>query len=51
MAHNVGLDGSVLHTSIFIVVDGAKIVRETRVSSDPEAIIPRPRCSGSIHSF
>ena len=40
MAHYVGLDVSVRHTSICIVDETGRIVRETRVSSDPEAIIP-----------
>jgi transposase len=40
MAHYVGLDVSVRHTSICIVDEIGRIVRETRVSSDPEAIIP-----------
>lgn len=40
MPHYVGLDVSVRHTSICIVDEGGKIVRETRVSSDPAAIVP-----------
>jgi transposase len=40
MAHYAGLDVSVRHTSICIVDDSGKIVRETRVLSDPAAIIP-----------
>jgi transposase len=40
MAHYVGLDVSVRHTSICIVDEAGKVVRETRVASEPEAIIP-----------
>src|SRR4051812_20197994 len=40
MAHYAGLDVSVRHTSICIVDDSGKIVRETRILSDPAAIIP-----------
>jgi len=40
MAHYVGLDVSVRHTSICIVDDVGKVVREARVTSEPEAIIP-----------
>ena len=40
MAHYVGLDVSVRHTSICIVDEIGKLVRETRVASDPTAIIP-----------
>ena len=40
MAHYVGLDVSVRHTSICIVDEIGKLVRETRVASDPAAIIP-----------
>ena len=39
MAHYVGLDVSVRHTSICIVDDVGKVVREARVTSEPEAII------------
>ena len=40
MSHYAGLDVSVRHTSICIVDDCGKIVREIRVSSDPAAIVP-----------
>lgn len=40
MWHYVGLDVSVRHTSICIVDDSGRILRETRVSSDPAAIVP-----------
>jgi transposase len=40
MAHYVGLDVSVRHTSICIIDEIGKLVRETRVASDPAAIIP-----------
>jgi transposase len=40
MAHYVGLDVSVRHTSICIVDDVGKVIRETRVTSEPESIIP-----------
>ena len=40
MAHYVGLDVSVRHTSICIVDDVGKVVREARVTSEPESIIP-----------
>jgi transposase len=40
MAHYVGLDVSVRHTSICIVDEAGKIVREARVASEPQAIIP-----------
>jgi transposase len=40
MAHYVGLDVSVRHTSICIVDEVGKVVRETRVASDPAAIVP-----------
>ena len=40
MSHYAGLDVSVRHTSICIVDACGKIVRETRVSSDPAAIVP-----------
>jgi transposase len=40
MAHYVGLDVSVRLTSICIVNEVGKIVRETRVSSEPAAIVP-----------
>ena len=39
MAHYVSLDVSVRHTSICIVDDVGKVVREARVTSEPEAII------------
>ena len=39
MAHYVGLDVSVRHTSICIVDDVGKVVREARVTSEPEAIV------------
>ena len=37
MDHFVGLDVSVKETSICIVDDAGKIVREVKVASDPEA--------------
>ena len=40
MAHYVGLDVSVRHTSICIVDEIGNVVREIRVASDPAAIVP-----------
>ena len=39
MAYFVGLDVSVKETSICIVDDAGKIVREVRVASEPEALL------------
>jgi HpcH/HpaI aldolase/citrate lyase family len=39
MAYFVGLDVSVKETSVCIVDDAGKIVRETRVASEPEALL------------
>ena len=39
MAHFAGLDVSVKETSVCIVDDTGKIVREVRVASEPEALL------------
>jgi len=39
MAYFVGLDVSVKETSVCIVDDAGKIVREARVASEPEALL------------
>src|SRR5438034_11377716 len=39
MAHFAGLDVSVKETSVCIVDDAGKIVREVRVASEPEALL------------
>src|SRR3954468_15391566 len=39
MKHCVGLDVSVKETAICIVDEGGKVVRETKVATEPEAII------------
>ena len=39
MAYFVGLDVSVKETSVCIVDDTGKIVREARVASEPEALL------------
>ena len=39
MAYFAGLDVSVKETSICIVDDAGKIVREVRVASEPEALL------------
>jgi hypothetical protein len=39
MAYFAGLDVSVKETSVCIVDDGGKIVREVRVASEPEALL------------
>src|SRR3954449_10040311 len=39
MKHSVGLDVSVKETAICIVDEGGKVVRETKVATEPEAII------------
>ena len=40
MDHSAGLDVSVKETSICIVDDTGKIVREVKVASEPEALLP-----------
>ena len=40
MDHFAGLDVSVKETSVCIVDDMGKIVREVRVASEPEALLP-----------
>ena len=40
MDHFAGLDVSVKETSICIVDDAGKIVREVKVASEPEALLP-----------
>ena len=40
MDHFAGLDVSVKETSICIVDDTGKIVREVKVASEPEALLP-----------
>ena len=39
MDHFAGLDVSVMETSICIVDDAGKIVREVKVASEPEALL------------
>ena len=39
MDHFAGLDVSVKHTSVCIVDDTGKIVREVKVESEPEALL------------
>jgi len=39
MKHSVGLDISVKETAICIVDENGKVVRETKVTTEPEAII------------
>src|SRR5262245_25194779 len=39
MAYFVGLDVSVKETSVCVVDDAGKIVREARVASEPEALL------------
>jgi transposase len=39
MSYFAGLDVSVKETSVCIVDDAGKIVRETRVASEPEALL------------
>ncbi len=46
MGHFAGLDGSVKETSVCIVDDTGRIVREVKVASKPEALLQaleRPR--------
>ena len=45
MAYFAGLDVSVKETSVCIVDDAGKIVREARVASEPEALL-HVRCAG-----
>ena len=40
MDHFAGLDVSVKETSVCIVDDAGKIVREVKVASEPEALLP-----------
>ena len=40
MEHFAGLDVSVKETSVCIVDDTGKIVREVKVASEPEALLP-----------
>ena len=40
MDHFVGLDVSVKETSVYIVNDSGKIVREVKVASEPEVLLP-----------
>jgi transposase len=39
MDHFAGLDASVKETSLCIVDEGARIVREVKVASEPEALL------------
>ena len=39
MDHSAGLDVSVKETSVCIVDDAGKIVREVKVASEPEALL------------
>ena len=39
MGYFAGLDASVKETSVCIVDDAGKIVREVRVASEPEALL------------
>jgi transposase len=40
MEHFAGLDVSVKQTSVCIVDDTGKVVREVKVASEPEALLP-----------
>ena len=40
MDHSAGLDVSVKETSVCIVDDTGRIVREVKVASEPEALLP-----------
>ena len=40
MEHFAGLDVSVKETSVCIVDDTGKVVREVKVASEPEALLP-----------
>jgi transposase len=44
MDHFAGLDVSVKETSLCIVDDAGRIVREVRVVSEPEALLANPAC-------
>ena len=62
MDHFAGLDVSVKETSVCIVDDTGKIVREVKVASEPEALLPvltkqtfvgavgMSVCANSLHS-
>jgi transposase len=47
MAYFVGLDVSVKETSVCIVDDAGKIVREARVASEPEALLTNTSIASS----
>ena len=50
MDHFAGLDVSVKETSVCIVDDTGRIVREVKVASEPEALLPvlsKPRTTSS----
>jgi predicted NBD/HSP70 family sugar kinase len=49
MAYFAGLDVSVKETSVCIVDDAGKIVREVRVASEPEALLQV--LTNTIYSF
>jgi transposase len=46
MEHFAGLDVSVNETSVCIVDDTGRIVRETKVASEPEALLPVLKSNG-----
>ena len=43
MEHSAGLDVSVKETSVCIVDDTGRIVREVKVASEPEALLAVPK--------
>ena len=44
MAHFAGLDVTVKETSVCIVYDAGRIVREVKVESEPEALLAVLKC-------
>ena len=48
MDHFAGLDVSVKETSVCIVDDTGKIVREVKVASEPEALLAPPTTSSEL---
>ena len=47
MDYSAGLDVSVKETSVCVVDDTGKIVREVKVASEPEGVVvgaPKPTC-------
>ena len=51
MDHFAGLDVSVKETSVCIVDDTGRIVREVRVANEPEADIAASQCLRFLQSF